>query len=169
MAPLALSPHSSVVKFEDLTIYRVGEGPFELLMRFISFYLFALEPRLLTSSLPVLRPTTSHRNLIRLPFSSPEYIAPSSALPIGASRTISETQLIKVDPTLPASESKLLNALLALVRVTDNKAGKGGEVKSGTDVDKKPAGEEGEEGEDMVEGEVGEEVSKSEIAGYAVM
>jgi hypothetical protein len=158
MAPLALSPHSSVVKFEDLTIYRVGEGPFELLMRFISFYLFALEPRLLTSSLPVLRPTTSHRNLIRLPFSSPEYIAPSSALPIGASRTISETQLIKVDPTLPASESKLLNALLALVRVTDNK-----------DVDKKPAGEEGEEGEDMVEGEVGEEVSKSEIAGYAVM
>jgi polyribonucleotide 5'-hydroxyl-kinase len=40
-------------------------------------------------------------------------IAPSSALPIGAQRSISETQPILIDPSLPGSG--LLNAVLALL------------------------------------------------------
>ena len=40
-------------------------------------------------------------------------MAPSSALPIGAQRTISETQSILIDPSFPGSG--LLNAVLALL------------------------------------------------------
>ena len=106
-------------------------------------------------------------------FAFVEYIAPSSALPIGASRTISETQLVKVDPSLPAHESRLLNALLALVRVPasalsstistgeDKKPVVGGDVK----MEEVGAAVEGE----VVEGEMGEELAKSEIAGFVVM
>lgn len=45
-----------------------------------------------------------------------ESMAPTSALPIGAQRTISETQPIAVDPSIPGSG--LLNAVLALLAPT---------------------------------------------------
>ncbi|KAF8590063.1 Clp1-domain-containing protein [Ramaria rubella] len=64
---LSLSPHSLVIDFTDLTIYRIGE----------------------------------------------EAMAPTSALPIGASRVVSEMQPVLVDPA--QSGSGLLNAVLALL------------------------------------------------------
>ncbi|KAF8463804.1 Pre-mRNA cleavage complex II protein Clp1-domain-containing protein [Gautieria morchelliformis] len=64
---LSLSPHSLVIEFSDLTIYRIGE----------------------------------------------EAMAPTSALPIGASRVVSEMQPVVVDPA--QSGSGLMNAVLALL------------------------------------------------------
>ncbi|KAJ9479534.1 mRNA cleavage and polyadenylation factor CLP1 [Pseudozyma hubeiensis] len=46
-----------------------------------------------------------------------ESLAPSSALPIGASRTITETQLVKLDPTNSAADqTSLLHSVLALIQ-----------------------------------------------------
>ncbi|SNX87203.1 Protein CLP1 [Melanopsichium pennsylvanicum] len=46
-----------------------------------------------------------------------ESLAPSSALPIGASRTVTETQLVKLDPTNSAADqTSLLHSVLALVQ-----------------------------------------------------
>ncbi|KZT09713.1 uncharacterized protein LAESUDRAFT_810681 [Laetiporus sulphureus 93-53] len=64
---LNLSPSSTIVSFNDLTIYRIGE----------------------------------------------ETMAPTSALPIGATRVVSEMQPLLVDPTQPGSG--LYNAVLALL------------------------------------------------------
>jgi len=64
---MALAPHSTMISFDDLTIYRIGE----------------------------------------------QSMAPSSALPIGAQRSISETQPIVIDPSQPSSG--ILNAVLALL------------------------------------------------------
>ncbi|KAH7889600.1 Pre-mRNA cleavage complex II protein Clp1-domain-containing protein [Phlebopus sp. FC_14] len=66
-ADLILSPSSSIVKFGDLTIYRIGE----------------------------------------------ETMAPSSALPIGATRALSEMQPTVLNPT--SSGSGLLNRVLAML------------------------------------------------------
>jgi len=67
MTDLVLSPSSTVVGFDDLTIYRIGE----------------------------------------------ETMAPSSALPIGGTRILSEIQPVLIDPS--QSGSGLLNAVLALL------------------------------------------------------
>lgn len=67
LTDLVLSPSSSVIKFEDLSIFRIGA----------------------------------------------ETMAPSSALPIGATRVVSEMQPVPVDPSQPGSG--LLNAVLALL------------------------------------------------------
>ncbi|KAG6331260.1 hypothetical protein ID866_7830 [Astraeus odoratus] len=64
---LVLSPSSSIIKFGDITIYRIGE----------------------------------------------ETMAPSSALPIGATRTLSEMQPIQLDPA--SVGSGLLNRVLAVL------------------------------------------------------
>lgn len=46
-----------------------------------------------------------------------ESLAPSSALPIGASRTVTETQLVKLDPTNSAADqTTLLHSVLALIQ-----------------------------------------------------
>jgi polyribonucleotide 5'-hydroxyl-kinase len=46
-----------------------------------------------------------------------ESLAPSSALPIGASRTVTETQLVKLDPTNSAADqTSLLHSVLALIQ-----------------------------------------------------
>ncbi|KAI6127761.1 Pre-mRNA cleavage complex II protein Clp1-domain-containing protein [Pisolithus croceorrhizus] len=66
-ADLVLAPSSSIVKFGDITIYRIGE----------------------------------------------ETMAPSSALPIGATRTLSEMQPILLDPAV--SGSGLLNRVLGVL------------------------------------------------------
>ncbi|WAQ87922.1 hypothetical protein PtA15_9A46 [Puccinia triticina] len=63
-----LSPFTIVVKFEDLTIYRIGD----------------------------------------------EAIVPSSALPIGATRSVKPTTLTKVDPENPRSMSNILNLVLSI-------------------------------------------------------
>ncbi|KZS88377.1 Clp1-domain-containing protein [Sistotremastrum niveocremeum HHB9708] len=67
LVDLSLAPHSLVISFDDITIYRIGE----------------------------------------------ETMAPSSALPIGSQRTITETQPTLIDPGQPGSG--LLNAVLALL------------------------------------------------------
>lgn len=91
-----------------------------------------------------------------------EYQAPSSALPIGSARSITETILHQVDPTLPATESHLLNAVLALVRPPKKDDSKpialGGAVKKELlEVKLEPAVE------------AGEELAKCEVAGYVVI
>ncbi|CED82685.1 mRNA cleavage and polyadenylation factor IA/II complex, subunit CLP1 [Phaffia rhodozyma] len=127
MNPLGLSPHSTTVKFEDLSIWRVGE----------------------------------------------EYIAPSSALPIGSTRSISETQLVKVDPTLPAKESHLLNVVLALIKPPASIVQNGSASTAVANNESAKVKEEDEEGtvaaETVVEGDMGEELAKSEIIGYVVV
>ena len=47
------------------------------------------------------------------PFVSLESMAPSSALPIGATRTVNEMQPIQLDPASPGSG--MLNAIVALL------------------------------------------------------
>lgn len=81
-----LSPSSSIIGFDDLTIYRIGEGIF-------------------TGNFP-------REQGLSLRYSA-ETMAPSSALPIGATRTVSEMQPVRVDPSSPGSG--LLNAVLALL------------------------------------------------------
>ena len=81
---LVLSPYSSTLKFSDLKIFRVGAGAF---------------PLNLTSPFFISRSSAS------------ESMAPSSALPIGASRVITELEPTRVNP----QEDGLLNALLALL------------------------------------------------------
>ncbi|KAL0946785.1 hypothetical protein HGRIS_012958 [Hohenbuehelia grisea] len=68
LTDLVLAPSSTVIKFDDLTIYRIGA----------------------------------------------ETMAPTSALPIGAPRVVSEMQPVLVDPSQPGSG--LLNAVLALLQ-----------------------------------------------------
>jgi hypothetical protein len=46
--------------------------------------------------------------------------APSSALPIGASHAVGDTQLVEIDPNLPRSTPMLLNAVLALLQADDD-------------------------------------------------
>ena len=50
---------------------------------------------------------------IRADITYPETMAPSSALPIGATRVVSEMQPVPIDPSQPGSG--LLNAVLALL------------------------------------------------------
>ncbi|KAG8811709.1 Cleavage polyadenylation factor subunit clp1 [Serendipita sp. 399] len=68
---LALSPHSSVISFDDLSIYRIGQDSF----------------------------------------------APSSALPIGASRALGEMQPVKIDPSQPGQG--IVNIVLAVLSLTE--------------------------------------------------
>ncbi|KAJ7685464.1 Pre-mRNA cleavage complex II protein Clp1-domain-containing protein [Mycena polygramma] len=67
LSDLVLSPSSTVINFDDLSIFRIGA----------------------------------------------ETMAPSSALPIGAARAVSETQAVPIDPAQPGSG--LLNAVLAVL------------------------------------------------------
>jgi len=67
LSDIVLSPSSTVISFDDLSIFRIGA----------------------------------------------ETMAPSSALPIGFARTVSEMQPVPVDPSQPGSG--LLNAVLALL------------------------------------------------------
>ncbi|RDB21156.1 mRNA cleavage and polyadenylation factor CLP1 [Hypsizygus marmoreus] len=67
LTDLVLSPSSTVINFDDLSIFRIGA----------------------------------------------ETMAPSSALPIGAARVVSEMQPVPVDPAMPGSG--LLNAVLGLL------------------------------------------------------
>ncbi|KAF7338052.1 mRNA cleavage and polyadenylation factor CLP1 [Mycena venus] len=67
LSDLVLSPSSTVINFDDLSIFRIGA----------------------------------------------ETMAPSSALPIGAARAVSETQAVPINPAMPGSG--LLNAVLAVL------------------------------------------------------
>ncbi|KAJ7775183.1 Pre-mRNA cleavage complex II protein Clp1-domain-containing protein [Mycena metata] len=67
LSDLVLSPSSTIINFDDLSIFRIGA----------------------------------------------ETMAPSSALPIGAARAVSETQAVSIDPAQPGSG--LLNAVLAVL------------------------------------------------------
>lgn len=46
--------------------------------------------------------------------------APSSALPIGVSRTVSDTELLPIDLTLLKSASQLINRILAISQAEDD-------------------------------------------------
>ena len=64
-------------------------------------------------SLSLSSPLSRAHDVPRLSLSSPESMAPSSALPIGATRTVNEMQPISLDPASPGSG--LLNAIVALL------------------------------------------------------
>jgi polyribonucleotide 5'-hydroxyl-kinase len=49
-----------------------------------------------------------------------EYQAPDSALPIGASRTTKETQLVEVDPMQPRAAIELVNFVCAISQAEDD-------------------------------------------------
>lgn len=69
--------------------------------------------------IPSLSPysTTIPFDLLEIYKVGQESLAPSSALPIGASRTVTETQLVKLDPTNSAADqSSLLHSVLALIQ-----------------------------------------------------
>jgi polyribonucleotide 5'-hydroxyl-kinase len=90
LTDLILSPSSTVVSFDDLSIYRIGEG---------------------TVSYPTNISINPCDTIIDLRFI--ESLAPSSALPIGATRVVSEMQPVQINPA--HSGSGLLNAVLALL------------------------------------------------------
>lgn len=85
---MTLAPYSSIIRFDDLTIYRVGGGACAL-----------------TNSQAIYI-NLSYRIIV-------ETMAPSSALPIGSAPIISETKPVKIDPSQPGSG--LLNSLLAIL------------------------------------------------------
>ncbi|CDU26208.1 related to Pre-mRNA cleavage complex II protein Clp1 [Sporisorium scitamineum] len=69
--------------------------------------------------IPSLSPysTTIPFDLLEIYKVGQESLAPSSALPIGASRTVTETQLVKLDPTNSAADqTSLLHSVLALIQ-----------------------------------------------------
>ena len=82
---LTLAPLSSIITFSDLSIWRIGEG---------------------------MGPDASMR-LYLITHVSLETMAPTSALPIGATRVVSEMQPLRIDPALPGSG--LYNAVLAII------------------------------------------------------
>jgi polyribonucleotide 5'-hydroxyl-kinase len=84
-----LAPSSQVVPIDDITIYRIGEG---------------------TCATPSPARRISPYALTCFPAES---MAPSSALPIGATRTVSELVPVRVDPAQPGARAH--NALLALM------------------------------------------------------
>ena len=55
----------------------------------------------------------------RLIFST-EYQVPDSALPIGATRTTTTTQLVEVDPTSTRATLELVNQVLAIMQAPDD-------------------------------------------------
>lgn len=87
LTDLVLSPSSTVINFDDLSIFRIGAGKIIL----------AVYAELFISSI--------------------ETMAPSSALPIGATRVVSEMQPVLVDPSQPGSG--LLNAVLGILEPPD--------------------------------------------------
>ncbi|WWC63199.1 uncharacterized protein I303_105799 [Kwoniella dejecticola CBS 10117] len=97
-----------------------------------------------------------------------ENSAPSSALPLGSSRTLSPTRLTRVDPSGPAHVVRLLNTVLAIVDI---------KPADRTKPEKKPKIEEGEaeaEGgeedeEDMEEVPFVEEIGTREVLGFIVI
>jgi len=84
MTDLVLSPSSTVINFNDLKIYRIGEGS-----------------------------ASHHFSHCSVDMDASESMAPSSALPIGGTRILSEMQPVLIDPS--HSGSGLLNAVFALL------------------------------------------------------
>lgn len=86
LTDLVLSPSSTVISFDDISIFRIGAG--------------------MTTCLSEIHATSLCMFFL-------ETMAPSSALPIGAARVVSEMQPVPIDPAQPGSG--LLNAVLALL------------------------------------------------------
>jgi polyribonucleotide 5'-hydroxyl-kinase len=93
-----LHPYSFTIPWDELEIYRVGEG----------------EQSTLTVNF-----NPCHA-ILRLRWSHVESAAPSSALPIGKQRVLSATRLTRVNPASSPSIHRLQNAVLSLVMVTEN-------------------------------------------------
>jgi polyribonucleotide 5'-hydroxyl-kinase len=78
--------------------------------------------------LPALSPysTTIPFDLLEVYRVGQENLAPSSALPIGASRAVTSTQLIKLDPSNSTiDQSQLLHSVLALIQAPRGGGGPG--------------------------------------------
>lgn len=84
-------------------------------------------------------------------------------------RSITETILHKVDPSLPAHESRLLNAVLALVRVPPPVGDKKKDAAAAVAAAAAAGVKKEEPGDDEPAPEAGEELAKCEVAGYVVM
>ncbi|KAE8270055.1 hypothetical protein A4X09_0g2296 [Tilletia walkeri] len=65
-----------------------------------------------------------------------EAMAPSSALPIGAQRTVTQTQLVKLDPTQStADQARLLHSIVALIQTPRGTGPKVGAAKAKAEAD----------------------------------
>lgn len=84
LGDLVLSPLSTAINFGDLKIYKIGSGW-----------------------------ETNSMSNYSATYSLLDTMAPSDALPVGATRTVSEMQPVLVNPGSPGS--KLLNTVLALL------------------------------------------------------
>lgn len=70
-------------------------------------------------------------------------MVPSSALPIGAVRTVRDTSLVRIDPEDPRSLSELINAVLAIPQSTwSGRKKRGGTAGSGVKDEEEDAEEE---------------------------
>ncbi|KAK8854866.1 hypothetical protein IAR55_003605 [Kwoniella newhampshirensis] len=115
-----------------------------------------------------------------------ENAAPSSALPLGSSRTLSPTKLTRVDPSGPAHVVRLLNTVLAIVAVSseDRIIPEKHALKAEADAQVKAEAEEAEDGqgedggrveaelveeEDMEEVPYREEIGTREVLGFIVI
>lgn len=79
-------------------------------------------------AVPILNPysTTIPFDLLEVYRIAPENMAPSSALPIGATRAVTMTQLIKLDPANSAiDQTTLLNSVLAVMQAPRGGGGPG--------------------------------------------
>lgn len=136
---LSFAPSSTVVSFDDITIYRIGGGESLFHNTFHFYFLPRIHSRtdevsvprvviaegIMITTVPPARKVylnqqftdlfspcpTRHHNFTRT-----ESMAPSSALPIGASRAVSELLPLHVDPSSPSSG--VLNSVLALLATT---------------------------------------------------
>ena len=90
-----------MIKFGELSIYRIGTGEytFELYYGWEPSEREERQEMILEGSLTILL--------------CPETMAPSSALPVGAARVMSEMQPVPVNPGAPGSA--LINAVVAVL------------------------------------------------------
>lgn len=100
-----LLPFSIIVKFDDLKIYRVGECTIPI-----------LGPRSLARKLLIHSLTKRPSSLIAASAAQ----APDSALPIGAGRTVGDTDLVALDLLLPRTTGELINRVLAIPQAADD-------------------------------------------------
>ncbi|ODN92739.1 protein Clp1 [Cryptococcus wingfieldii CBS 7118] len=105
-----------------------------------------------------------------------ENTAPSSALPLGSSKVVSPTRLVKVDPSGPGHVVRLLNTVLALVQVKkedwlnpeemkEEKEEHDGEGAEGTEGEVKEEEQEDEDDEVPYK----EEIGTREVLGFIVI
>jgi len=102
-----------------------------------------------------------------------EAMAPSSALPIGAQRTVTQTQLVKLDPaTSSADQATLLHSIVALIQTPPGTGPKVGAAKAKAEAAAAAAaltGADASAGDGGLGDDKGEKLTDDEILGSPVL